>query len=618
MRILIQITLMMIVTLTCSGFTWGKSGEQNCKDAKELVTNQHMKNPVSLPVDLENKVNKLCPGGVAQKYLEGMKFELGNEIDRAIPIYENIIQTDTQFPDAHGRLGLLHLARNNKPAAMVSLTKALEHGGTNPRYHFALAELLSETQAYPLALYYYEKSDALGRPHDVISLTGMARSYSGMKNWKEAEIPLRQALQLSPYNPALTSELARTVIRQQRLSEGIQLLKQAIALNPSDKSLHNQLADALNATGDIEASKAEAKLAGIVTGNAIATYIQEGDAYLLRRDFPAAISSYKNALEDKETPEVYQKLGDAYLAVGNDEDALRSYQKSISISPDDAGVHYSIGIILERKGDLGGAISEYEISISLDKNNGDAHRRLADIFVLKGNLTRAITEYKKILTSAPDNPVIHFSLARAYQKSGHVSDSIKSLETAIRLDPKNLEPRRELIKLEIRRKNLSNAEKQCREILAINRDDQQERLRLIAILGKQKQYDELVEFLTEESTRYPEDSTTFYRLGIVQEFLKDSPAAKHAFLHSIKIRPTAKVYHALARTYLRTSETKKAREALVEATKLEPKRQETKDLLELIDDEYGHVKTVHKRKSLVSKKKKHHHNSPKKKRSKKR
>jgi tetratricopeptide (TPR) repeat protein len=139
--------MLMIVVMTCSGFTWGKSGEQNCKDAKELVTYQHLKNPDSPPVDLESKVNKLCPGGVAQKYLEALKFELLNEIDRSIPIYENIIKIDENFPDAHGRLGLLQLTRNDKSSAMVSLTKALENGGTNPGYHFALAELLSESQA---------------------------------------------------------------------------------------------------------------------------------------------------------------------------------------------------------------------------------------------------------------------------------------------------------------------------------------------------------------------------------------------------------------------------------------------------------------------------------------
>jgi len=64
------------------------------------------------------------------------------------------------------------------------------------------------------------------------------------------------------------------------------------------------------------------------------------------------IRSYKDAVDKSASPATYQKLGDAYLAIGNDDEALNSYQKSLSISPDDADVHYSAEVILERKGDI--------------------------------------------------------------------------------------------------------------------------------------------------------------------------------------------------------------------------------------------------------------------------
>jgi tetratricopeptide (TPR) repeat protein len=180
---------------------------------------------------------------------------------------------------------------------------------------------------------------------------------------------------------------------------------------------------------------------------------------------------------------------------------------------------------------------------------------------------------------------------------------VKSLETAIKLDPANFEPRRELIRLEIKTKKLAYAEKLCREILVINRDDHEERLRLTGILAQEKKYDELIEFLTEESSRYPDDNSSFYRLGLIKEYLKDYQAAIIAFQKSIEIRQTAKAFHALARTYLRISETKKAREALVKATKLDPKKQDSKELLELMDEEYRHAKPGTRKKLSKNKKK---------------
>lgn len=342
---------------------------------------------------------------------------------------------------------------------------------------------------------------------------------------------------------------------------------------------------------------------GAAAANEADSLLHQGDTYFLRRDFPAAIRSYKDAAEINASPEIYQKLGDAYLASGNDDDALGSYQKSLKISPDDAGVHYSAGVILERKGNIDGAVAEYERCIILDKNNGDAHRRLADIYALKGELQKSVAEYQKILVKAPDNPVIHFRLAKVCERAGKYNDAKASLEMAIKLDPLNLEPRRELIKLEIKRKNLPSAEKLCREILAINRDDKQERKRLIGILGKQMKYEELAVFLTEECSLYPGDSKTYYRLGIVKDYQKDYRPAIQAFLKSIEIKPTSQSYHALARTYLRISETTKAREALIEANRLDPKKKGTKELIELIDEERGQTK-AHTPKKKASKKKK--------------
>ena len=74
-----------------------------------------------------------------------------------------------------------------------------------------------------------------------------------------------------------------------------------------------------------------------------------------------------------------------------------------------------------------------------------------------------------IIEKAPDNPAMHFRLAKVYQRVGTLNDAKKSLEIAVKLDPKNLEPRRELIKIEIKRKDLASAEVICRGILAIDR-----------------------------------------------------------------------------------------------------------------------------------------------------
>ena len=87
-------------------------------------------------------------------------------------------------------------------------------------------------------------------------------------------------------------------------------------------------------------------------------------------------------------------------------------------------------------------------------------------------------------------------------------------------------------------------------------------------------------FLEDEISRYPNDATHYYRLGIVKEHLKDYRGAIKAFHNSIEITASAQSYQALARAHLSIFETGKAKEALALASKLEQKKKEVKELLE--------------------------------------
>lgn len=255
--------------------------------------------------------------------------------------------------------------------------------------------------------------------------------------------------------------------------------------------------------------------------------------------------------------------------------------------PDGAEAYYNSGLLRQKSGDINGAIDAYQRCILLDDSHLAARQRLADIYFSKGKFAKAISEYRRILDKTPDNQFILVSLGRAYKKTGKLSEAAKSFERATKLAPSDLEPQRELIKLEIKRGNLFIAERMCREILAQNRDDREERTRLIGILSREKKYNDLVLFIGEEINRYPKESINYYRLGIVKELLTDYRSAIDAFQKAIVINASANAYYAIARSWLSLSDAKSAREALLQAKKIAPDRQDVHELLTLIDREHG-------------------------------
>ncbi|NTV48693.1 MAG: hypothetical protein HGB32_03050 [Geobacteraceae bacterium] len=94
-------TFLLVVSLFCSGFTWGKTKEGRCKEANELVFNQQKNDFNVLPDGLESKVAELCHDGAAVKFVKGLKCEFGKQIDQAVLNYNSAITIDEHFSDAY-------------------------------------------------------------------------------------------------------------------------------------------------------------------------------------------------------------------------------------------------------------------------------------------------------------------------------------------------------------------------------------------------------------------------------------------------------------------------------------------------------------------------------------
>jgi Flp pilus assembly protein TadD len=68
-----------------------------------------------------------------------------------------------------------------------------------------------------------------------------------------------------------------------------------------------------------------------------------------------------------------EKLGDAQMAAGNDDEAIAVYLKIISLDGGNSGILYSLGVLCERKGALDDAVAAYQESLRHDPDNGDTH-----------------------------------------------------------------------------------------------------------------------------------------------------------------------------------------------------------------------------------------------------
>jgi protein O-GlcNAc transferase len=132
-----------------------------------------------------------------------------------------------------------------------------------------------------------------------------------------------------------------------------------------------------------------------------------------------AIASYQRSLTAQpDFAPSYLALGQVLLAQGILDPALSAFAKVQSLQPNliSADIYFDLGSILSQKGRIEEAINFYQQAIAIAPNWGEAHTSLGDIFLKIGKLEEAISCYQASIAGAPDFSVAYLQIAKAFQQ----------------------------------------------------------------------------------------------------------------------------------------------------------------------------------------------------------
>jgi len=179
---------------------------------------------------------------------------------------------------------------------------------------------------------------------------------------------------------------AVSYIRQGKLNRALDLLKQALEINP-------YCADAYD------------RLARVYTGKGLLTEAVE--------QFNKAIQLYPHEAS------YYQGLGIAYHKMGFLDESIQCYQKAKDLNPDNPSMcYYQLGALYGQKGILDEAIICYERALALEPDFFEARFNLGVAYMGMGRIDHAILSLEYGLQIRPDNPRAHYLLGDALARKG--------------------------------------------------------------------------------------------------------------------------------------------------------------------------------------------------------
>jgi protein O-GlcNAc transferase len=247
-----------------------------------------------------------------------------------------------------------------------------------------------------------------------------------------------EVLRGDPGNADVLHSLAQIACQEGRLDDGVDLARQALAVDPRRGRSHNLLGMALARLG-----RSNDALASFDA--AIACAPELADAYGNRGDLLAelgrqteAIESYDRAL--KLTPnsiETWCNRGAVLHDLGRHIEALASYDRVIALKPDFAEVHCSRGQTLVLLGRAEDALTSFGAALAIAPDyvlalvsKGDTLRRLA-------RHEEALVSYARALTVKPGHVDTLIGQGAALIELARLDAALASFDAALVLEPSN-------------------------------------------------------------------------------------------------------------------------------------------------------------------------------------
>jgi Flp pilus assembly protein TadD len=167
-----------------------------------------------------------------------------------------------------------------------------------------------------------------------------------------------------------------------------------------------------------------------------------GDALQQAGRLDDALRQYQRGVTLHPSDAVYRKvLGVALLEAGRTNDAIEELTASLALQPTFAPAHTALGLALMKAGALDRARYHYTESLKVVPNQPDAHNNLGAILASQGKMFEAETHFRAALRLEPNSSRRHTNLGAALLLDEQYDAAIEQFEAALKLDPSNTDAR---------------------------------------------------------------------------------------------------------------------------------------------------------------------------------
>lgn len=179
----------------------------------------------------------------------------------------------------------------------------------------------------------------------------------------------------------------------------------------------------------------------IIEDDFSSAYFNMGNTYLSTNNFDKALECFNKTqeLEEWDDPSLYLCLGQCYFRMRMYEDAIKFYNRSISIDQQMDQAYFGIGECLDQMERWYESIHFFKKALELDEINPMYMQAIAEAEYKIGNVVSALEMYNSLVEIEYDNISAWLDFSFIYYEQGDEGKSIELVLEAIEFNPKEAE-----------------------------------------------------------------------------------------------------------------------------------------------------------------------------------
>ncbi len=269
---------------------------------------------------------------------------------------------------------------------------------------------------------------------DSIHLLGVAAFQAG--NHDTALNLITQAIELQPEHSVYHGNLAQVLRTMGRRDEAIAGYRLAVLWNPDNSDARNQLGILLGECGDLAAEEEQYRAILKHAPEHVDAYFNLANLLVRRKRLNEAVGAFHKTLRLKpDCAAAYNNLGAVLSDLSAFKECERCYRRALYLNPGFAEAHNNLGILLTKLGRTGEAERCLREACKRKPCFPEAFNNLGDLLRICGRPEEAEACCREALRLRPDYPSAQLNLGNALRESGQFNLAESCYLAALQSNP---------------------------------------------------------------------------------------------------------------------------------------------------------------------------------------